>query len=579
LPRRHRNTEDHRLSGTELLAELAASLAAASRFDQIVDVVREGVERIGFGGMWLAVLEEQTGRLTTIKQVIDGVDTTRDMPRLSALDPRLPIGRAFHERRFINFTDPSQVIPLDSDDDAIRPGKVALPRVSYDQLRGRPFASGPLLGSRGQPVGALGLTSYHGLRMAAIPDELLSSDLVRGFTHHLGLALERALHVAQLDERLARANAALADDAQLKTIGQLAGSVAHDLNNLSLIALLATSIGARSPADAFEMMPGIEKAAVTMRDLLARLQRLARPPAGERADLQQVVDDILAMTQPLVRERSIDFTVDIPLVPLVRCDAVLLHRVVLNLLLNACEAVAELAPERRRVQIRAHHDADVVRVVVADSGPGIAPEILPKLFQAFHTSRPGSHQGLGLAGSRAALEPFGARLEGRNDPAGGAVFEIVLEDAGAGLPERRPAPPAPVASRPAPNLRILAVDDEPDLVGFIQLYLEPLGYQVATATDADKALEAARTGAFDIVLCDFGMPRHNGLELCRLLRESGYRGKLVLMTGWETQSLTSEQLTAHCDALLKKPFKGAELVQAIDGLVEPSPSGRAPAQQ
>jgi CheY-like chemotaxis protein len=222
-----------------------------------------------------------------------------------------------------------------------------------------------------------------------------------------------------------------------------------------------------------------------------------------------------------------------------------------------------------------------VRIRVADRGPGIAPHVLPRLFQPFQTTK-GGHHGLGLAGSQAALEPFGARIEARNDPTGGAVFEIVLEDAGVGLPAPRCATPAPAVARPAHNLRILAVDDDADVLSLVQIYLEPLGYRVATMTDADAAIQAATEAAladpFDVVLCDLAMPRHNGLELCRLLRQTGYRGKLVLMTGWDTHTLTAEQLAAGCDAVLKKPFAGAELTHAIEELVAPPSGEGSPAQ-
>lgn len=578
----HDRTTDDRSSSSRVLSELTASLAATMRFDEITDVVCDAVAQLGFGGMWLAVLDEPTGRLMTLKQVIDGVDCTREVPVLSAQDHRLPIGLAFRERRFVNVTDPDQVIPLDGDNDPPHPGKVAMPRGSYDRLRGRPFASGPLVGGRGQPVGALGLTSYQGRRTAVIPDEALAGDVVDGFLHHLGLALERARHLAQLDERLARAQAALEKEARLGAIGTVAGVVAHDLNNLLAQALLATGIGLRSPADAFKVLPGMEKATRRMLDLVGRLQRIARPSRGDLVDVQEVIEDIVLMTMPLARERSIEITTEVPVVPLARCEVVLLHRVVLNLLVNAVDAIGELPAERRRVRISAHHDADVVRIRVADRGPGIAPHILPRLFQPFQTTKQGDHHGLGLAGSQAALEPFGARITARNDPGGGAVFEIVLEDPGVGPPAPRPPTPAPAAARPARELKILVVDDDPDILSFVELYLAPLGYCVATATDADAAIAAA-TGAaqaepFDVVLCDLGMPRHNGFELCRLLREAGYVGKLVLMTGFDTLSLTSDQLAAACDAMLKKPFAGAELTHAIEELLAPPPDTGSPPQ-
>jgi signal transduction histidine kinase/CheY-like chemotaxis protein len=553
----------------DLLVELTARLASTARLDEIVDAVVPGIVQLGFGTLWIAVLDEPTGMLTTLKAISEGFDGTRDVPKIYSLDLRQPVGRAFREGRIVNITDPSVVVPFETDDDSIPPGKMAVPRAAYDHLRGRPFAIGPLLGSRGQPVGALGLAPNRG--DAPIPDEMFEQGLLRQFMNHLGIAMERALHVEQLDANLTKAREAIVNDARLKAIGELAISVAHDLNNLSVVALLAAGVGLRSPADAADVLPRIERANRAMGALVTRLQRVARPSA-EIADLQQTVDDILIMTKPTLRERSIEVDADLPELPRVRCDAVLLHQVILNLLINACDALGEVALDRRRIKIRLQRDGDTVKLTVTDSGPGIAPAMLAQLFQPFNTTKSSGHLGLGLAAARASLQQFGAQIAGRNAPSGGAVFEVTLGVA-ANAPDRpAPAEPAPLAGG-ARSAKLLAVDDDPDVVYFIREYLEPLGYEVETVTDSDKAIEIARARPFDLVLCDFGMPRHSGLEVCQRLRAGGFPGKLVLMTGWDTYSLTTEQLSAHCDTLLKKPFLGAELVRAIETVLSAQAAG------
>jgi CheY-like chemotaxis protein len=186
------------------------------------------------------------------------------------------------------------------------------------------------------------------------------------------------------------------------------------------------------------------------------------------------------------------------------------------------------------------------------------------------TTKRNTHLGLGLAAVHAALKPFGAQIEGHNAPAGGAVFEVTLQVAPATAQADRPSDPPRLAVVPATrNARICAIDDDPDVVDIIQVYLEPIGYAVSTATGPAEALALARSQPFDLVLCDVGMPRQNGIEVCRALRESGYRGKLVLMTGWENYGASDDQRTVACDALLKKPFVGTELIQVIDALLGP----------
>lgn len=551
------------MGSIDLLNGVTARLASTARLDEIVQTVVQDIVTLGFGAVWLAVFDEQTGRLSTLKEVIDGVETTDKLRDLVAVDVRYPIGVAFREDRMVNITDPGSVYIFEGDDEPIPPNKLAMPRKLYNRLRGRPFASGPLLGSRGQPVGAIGLSSYQGGE--AIPDAMLFSDgPLRTFMKHLGIAIERALHRSQLVAKMS-------SDAQLKAIGELAGAVAHDLNNLCGIAQLAVSVGMRSPSHAFDVLPRIERATRAIGALVASLQRIARPSSSDTAtaDVQQIIDDILILFMPHLREKSIEVGVEMPALPRVRCDAVVLHQVLFNLILNAHDALGTAAHAERQIAIRASHAEGVVRLVVADNGPGIPPEVLGHLFERYTTTKGGTHLGLGLVAARTLLKGFAAEIAGRNAGSSGAEFEVTLVADGGGAPDAAPpARPVPAVADHPRRARILAVDDDPDVVYFIREFLEPLGYEVATATSSTQAIAAATSEGFDLVLCDIGLPNQNGLDVCRLLRKAGFRGKLVLMTGWDTQALNTDQRGAGCDMLLKKPFVGSELLRVIDTVLE-----------
>jgi signal transduction histidine kinase len=553
----------------DLLAGLTARLASTARLDEIVDAVLSEIVALGFGAVWLAVLDEQTGLLSTFKEVVDGVDTTDEMPKISIHDLRQPIAHGFRERRMINIPDPDALYILEHDGDMPPPDRMALLRVSYDHLRGHPFACGPVFGSRAQPVGALGLSSYRGRQ--PIPDEALSTGLLRAFRDHLGIAIERAVNVEQLSASLHRAQLTIVNDARIKAVGELAAAVAHDLNNLCGIALLSTSVGKRSPADALDALPRIERANLAIRDLVGRLQRVARPLAKYRdvANLQQIVEDILIIVKPKLREQSIEVDILLPPVPAVRCDPVLVHQVVLNLVINATEALAEMPTDRRRIRIVLRDDIGAVRLSVADTGPGIAPAVLAQLFQPFITTKRDAHLGLGLAAAHGSLKHAGGEIEGRNAPAGGAVFEVTLPVAPpSAAVEASPEPARPAPSDPAQRARIFAIDDDVDIVDIIRVNLELEGYVVATATGSAQAIAIASGQAFDLVLCDIGMPKQNGIDVCRSLRDGGYRGKLVLMTGWDHYALNNDQRALDCDALLKKPFVGSELIGVIESVLQ-----------
>jgi signal transduction histidine kinase/ActR/RegA family two-component response regulator len=585
----------------DLLAGLTARLASTARLEQIVDTVLEEIVALGFGAVWMAVLDEPSGHLLTVKEVIDGVDTTHEMPKIFMLDMRQPIGHGFRERRMINVVDPDALHIIEQPDDPVPPGALALPRVIYEHLRGHPFACGPLLGSRGQPVGALGLSSYRGQQ--PIPDAVLGKGLLRAFMDHLGIAMERALHIARLERMnadLVKAQEAIARDARLKAVGELAAAVAHDLNNLSGIALMAVSVGARSPEAASEALQPIERATRAIGDLVARLQRVARAGATDAAAAEQataspglIVEDILLMMAPVLREHSIAVELDAPTVPRVRADPALLHQVVLNLVLNARDALQEVPPERRALRIRLRDDDGLVRILVADSGPGIAPHAMAQLFHPFVTTKGTDHLGLGLAAAHASLEHLGGSLVGRNSPSGGAVFEVTLEMAPAeARPERppqeiretpareaspavQPGQPIEHAGRATDPADILVVDDDHDVVHIVSVLLEPLGHRVTTATTADQALDLAASRTFDLVLCDVGMPRRSGLDICQTLRKGGFGGKIILMTGWDGDKIQADQRAAASDRLLRKPFLGADLLHVIESMLADERESRA----
>jgi len=304
---------------------------------------------------------------------------------------------------------------------------------------------------------------------------------------------------------------------------------------------------------------------------------------GGTADPGEVVQDILLMLGPVLREHSIAVELDAGPVSPVRGDPAILHQVVLNLVINARDALEQVAPDRRALRIRVRDEQGGVRITVSDTGPGVPPEGWARMFQPFVTTKGPGHLGLGLAAARASLERMGGELGGHTAPGGGAVFEVVLRR-GARAGRAEPAAGecavavagasasadagadglAGAGGLEAAGAEVLVIDDDSDLVSVIGSFLRPLGYRVTTATSAAEALELAAERPFDLVLCDVGLPTQSGPDVCRELRQSGFAGRIVLMTGWDGDQVTSGQPTSDHDHLLRKPFFGADLLRAIE---------------
>jgi two-component system, NtrC family, sensor kinase len=242
---------------------------------------------------------------------------------------------------------------------------------------------------------------------------------------------------------LAQARESLLRAERLAAVGRLAAGLAHEIGNpLGAVCGYAEVARARLPADAH---PDLRDALARIAEASARIDRILRElldfarPAPARVGevhLEAVVEAALRLARVQPRFRAVEAVLVIPTdLPPVRGDEGRLAQVLLNLLLNAGDAMKGGG----RVEIVATIDGPgAVDIAVADQGPGIAPENLPRLFEPFFSTKgPGEGTGLGLATSLRMAEEMGGTLSAANGPAGGAVFRLRLPQAGAGCqPDR-----------------------------------------------------------------------------------------------------------------------------------------------
>jgi signal transduction histidine kinase len=549
-----------------LLAKMTSRLASMADLDDIATLVSDEIAALGFGAIWIAVLDEPTGHLITVRELIDGRDTTHEMPRISILDMRQPIGHGFRERRMINIQRPESLMIIEDHAEGIPPDEMALPRVIFEHLRGHPFACGPLLGSHNQPVGALGLSSYRGCQ--PLPDELFEDGLLRAFMSHLGIAMERARFLQRLEHLnsdLVRTQNLLVQESRMRAVGELASAVAHDLNNLSGIVVMALSAVNGIDAQNQQTISRAERANQAIGELSRRLQRIARSgsdPKSGAVDLRQLVDDIVVLIRPICREDGIRLSLSAPNEPvIVQGDQTMVRQAAMNVVLNARDAVKSVAAERRAIDIVIAASGGEVQLEVRDQGPGVPPELIEQIFHPFVTTKEG-HAGLGLATVQSSMKHFGGRVEIVDPPGGrGAWFRLTFN---ASL--ERSAGTSEVAPPKARRLRILVVDDEPEFVAVVRETLVQDGHEVIGADNGDDALNKVAHDRFDVILMDLGLPRRNGLEVVRAMRGEGISSKIVLMTGWDGEAVGADPRITFCDTVLQKPFRRRELEGVLSTL-------------
>ncbi|MGH7024359.1 MAG: hybrid sensor histidine kinase/response regulator [Caulobacteraceae bacterium] len=390
----------------------------------------------------------------------------------------------------------------------------------------------------------------------------------------------------QMQSRLAQRN-------RMESVGQLAGGVAHDFNNLLSAIRLRTdelllrhALGDPSHDSLAEIRETVGRAAAVVRQLLtfsrkATLQR-------EALDLGEALTDTAVLLRRLVRE-DVKLAIDYgPNLPLVRIDRSQLETAIINLVVNARDALrakgggtvriatARLAlPAARALGYRGIDLPELAVLEVADDGPGIAPDALAKIFEPFFTTKPlGEGTGLGLATVYGVVKQADGWIGASSVLGAGATFRIFL-----------PVYTAPLAFEPAGHVastrkmardlsgagRILFVEDEPSVRGIAARLLRARGYEVIEAADGEEALALAQAhaGGIDLMISDVIMPGMDGPALMKAARPFIGEAPVMFISGY-AEAEFSDLLEGEAGvSFLPKPLDIKTLAERVKAELRP----------
>ena len=387
---------------------------------------------------------------------------------------------------------------------------------------------------------------------------------------------------------------------KLAALGRMASGLAHELNNplTSILGyaqlLLDPSRGGEKNSDLRKIYQEAERASHIAKNLLlfSRETRSERRPV----DLNETVRSTLSLREYELKLESIAVDSDLdPNLPAVLADPGQMQQVVLNLIVNAEQAIRQV---RRSGHIRirtAKARREHVVLEVADDGPGIPPEIAVNIFDPFFTTKPaGQGTGLGLSIAREIMEEFDGAIRLCSSTDSGATFQIELPAANPaalrqGKPPAAALPTWPTEPAPHPaaraaaesrgrRKRVLVVEDEPTVAQLIADVLQEEGHDVETLLDSRKGLDLAERQSFDLVICDLKMPQLDGQAFYAALESSGnpLQHRILFVTGDTLAAHTMEFLETHHLPFVAKPFLVEELKRAVDSVLNPAASnGRA----
>ncbi len=359
---------------------------------------------------------------------------------------------------------------------------------------------------------------------------------------------------------------------KMSAIGQLVSGVAHELNNplagISAFAqLLLTE--KRFPPDQRTAAEMIYAEARRASRIVQNLLTFARQHKPERAptSVNQVLDDTLELRGYELRVRGIEVARDYDEeLPETLADAHQLQQVFLNLITNAEQAMEKRQRDTQRLIVRTRRNPDGIRIEVEDTGPGIPPNLLERIFNPFFTTKPtGSGTGLGLSISLGIVREHEGRIWAENAPSGGARFTIELPLVAAHADEQYPELPA--APPTGDRLRILVVDDEASVRVALQRYFASRGHEVETTASGKDALARLREGTFDAVVVDMRMPDLSGEQLYEELRvlDAGHAERVIFTTGQLVDEQVRNFLASTGRPYIPKPFEFSAFDEALPG--------------
>ena len=437
-------------------------------------------------------------------------------------------------------------------------------------------------------AGEQGQTSYELVAVrkdgAQIPVEVTATDAtVQGRPVVVAFLVDRSARREQERER-ARSEAErkllerrLAEADRLSALGTMAAGVAHEINNpLAYVMLNLEWVARKLPSvrsDAAslegltamltEARQGVERVSTIVRELrsFSRIDGETRIPIN----LGAVVDSALMIVGHEIRPRARVVTSCEP-VNRVLASQARLEQVIVNLLLNAAQAMPEARPERNEIRVSVRPDGDGHAVLeVSDNGPGVPADVLPRIFDPFFTTKPvGLGTGLGLSICHGIVMSLGGRISVYSEAGEGASFRVrlptVQPEDDAGAPPTRNTP----SSRVGPRARILVVEDEQPIANTLRELLAPV-HEVVAATSGAEALAALDCGDFDVVFCDLVMPGMSGVELYQRIRAErpALAPRVVFMTGGAFTERNAQFLSSVDNRRVEKPFS----LGIVEGIV------------
>jgi len=371
---------------------------------------------------------------------------------------------------------------------------------------------------------------------------------------------------------------------KLRSLGELAGGVAHDFNNI-LAAILGrvqllkmqfkTPHGVtekrKSMIDLVRSLEIIEKASFDGAETVRRIQEFSRKRADDKEFMQLNINELLDNAFDFTRVRwkdnaeskgiKFDIQKTYSPVPSTLGSASELREVFTNLINNALDAM----PEGGTIEVKTALKESTILIDITDTGVGIPEELQTRIFDPFFTTKGVQSTGLGMSISYGIISRHKGTIAVKSAEGKGTTFTIKLPVAEKQLEKGEEVKSVPLKQREA---RILIIEDEDEVRQLLSDILTSEGHEVAVASNGNEGIGIFKNNAFDLVFSDLGMPDMSGWEVADAIKRIDSLVPIVLVTGWNVELRNAEQENDNVDKIIQKPFEVKQVLRTVQEVLE-----------
>ncbi len=542
------------------LLELSTAIYSSLNYKEVLEkAVRLSMDIVGADGGSIFILDKKSGILSPLVTI-----DPKHSEQIARI--RLKVGEG------LTGLVAKSGIGLISNQSHVDPRAIQVPGTPDDP---ESLICAPLTWS-GEVIGVITLRSY---RCKVFKQEDL--DILTIFARQTADAIENAKLYESLEkayQELANTQEQLIMTEKLRALGEMAGGVAHDFNNILGTILGRTQLLLRVVKDdqIAEHLRQIEKVTLAGAKTVQRMQNFTRVSSGsgyEMIDLVRVIQDSIEMTRPRWKDecQKVGTVIELryehePRLPILGNSSELVEAFS-NLILNSVDALAKGGVIR--IEAISREQNAVVRI--EDNGIGMDEATLKRIFFPFFTTKGKQGTGMGMSVAYGVIGRHKGEIDVSSKVGVGTTIIITIPLAKEIAKEEKQQP----AVKEVHKARILLIDDDDNIREVVSDMLEYLGHQVCSASSGDRGVELFRQQPFDLVITDLGMPGLSGWDVTRICKELRPEIPVIMISGWGNQIDEETAAKGGLDAILAKPFEMGKIKSLLDTVL----SGSVKAQE